>query len=212
MPNLSSHIQTFSVFDAPYAGHDLILESLDGFEIEKVGNSSVEYFTNRWNATVGPPIDQSIFIAKKDSLPLYPYTWNKRRQLRIGLASYIENDPIGEYHLFTGDVTSPFLGFGLLFKPTQIKAWAGNGVNHTEIILFDALTPGVNYEHLYELVFYPGNGLYVYADVVLAGSITTNLPTGTNNADDLIAVSMLNGTEGTQSVLAFSRIQFSQDN
>jgi hypothetical protein len=211
MPNLSSHIQTFSVLDAPYAGSDMQLESIDGFYKVLVGGATLAFVTGAWTATVGPDIDDSVVFQKIDAYPLYDYTWEKRRQLRFKLSSQIGNIPTGDFYFTTGDVYGNARGFGLVFTDTKIKAVCGGGAGISELELFAGLTPGDIYEHLYEFIFYPGNGVYVYVDGVFIGSITTDLPTGTLSAERLLDMIMYTPIAMEGAALKFSRIQFSQD-
>jgi hypothetical protein len=211
MPNLSSHIQTFSVLDAPYAGSDMQLESIDGFYKLLVGGATLDFVTGAWTATVGPDIDDSVVFQKIDLYPLYDYTWEKRRQMRFRLNSQIGNIPAGEFYFTTGDVYGSATGFGLVFTPTEIIARCGDGFDLTDLVLFTGLTPGDIYEHLYEFIFYPGNGVYVYADGVFIGSITTHLPTGTSSAERLLDMLMYTPIAMEGAAFKFSRIQFSQD-
>lgn len=187
------------------------LESIDGFTKTLIGGATLAFNMGAWAATVGPSIDDSIEFIKIDAYPLYAYTWEKRRQLRFRLSSQIGNIPTGDFYFTTGDVYGSATGFGLIFTDTKIKAVCGDGLGLSELELFAGLTPGDIYDHLYEFIFYPGNGLYIYVDGVFIGSITTHLPTGTSLADWLLKMTMYTPIAMEGASLRFSRIQFSQD-
>jgi len=211
MPNLSSHIQTFSVLDAPYAGNDMVFDAMDGYYSVLTGGAQLIYSDGAWWASAGPAAGDGLTLLKRDLFPLYSYTWNKRRQLRFRLESMAHDDPTGWCWLLTGNPYGPWRGFGLVFTPTEIIARCGDGVDFTDLVLFTGLTPGDIYEHLYEFIFYPGNGVYVYVDGVLIGSITLTLPSGTLNSERLLYIDMYTDTINKTKQLGFSRIQFSQD-
>ena len=211
MPNLSSHIQTFSAYDAPYAGSDLQFDAIDGYYISKADSAQITFNIGAWNLITGPTLNDYITMMKRDLFPIYTYTWTKRRQLRFRLQSQIDNDATGYYLIGTGCVAGMNNAFGLKFTPTKIMGFSVKSAPETEIDLITGLTPGEQYEHLYEIIFYPGNGVYFYVDGVLIGTITTDLPEGTPSADYIVDIEMLNDTNGIQCVLAFSRIQISQD-
>ena len=78
MPNLSSHIQTFSVLDAPYTGNDMQFESMDGMYSVLSGGAALVFAAGAWSADVGPTLNDSLSLIKQDSFPLYDYTWDKR--------------------------------------------------------------------------------------------------------------------------------------
>lgn len=211
MPNLSAHIQTFSVLDAPYAGSDLQFDALDGYYINKAATAQLQFNIGAWYLITGPTLNDWITMMKRDLFPIYQYTWSKKRQLRFRLQSQIDNDATGYYLIGTGNVAGMSNAFGLKFTPTKIIGFSVSVAPGAEIDLITALTPGEQYEHLYEITFYPGNGVYFYVDGVLMGSITTHLPTGSTSADYIVDIEMLNDTNGIACVLAFSRIQMSQD-
>lgn len=211
MPNLSSHIQTFSVLDAPYAGNDMTFESMDGFYNVLSGAAALAFAAGAWSATVGPTLNDSLSLIKQDSFPLYDYTWDKRRQLRLKLSSQVTNDPTGEFYLACGNPYGPWEGFGLVFTPTEIIARCGDGSAFTDLVLLTGLTPGDVNVHLYEFLWYPTNGVYIYVDGVFVGSITTDLPSGAGSANRLIDMELMNNAAGESAELRFSRIIFSQD-
>lgn len=211
MPNLSSHIQTFSVLDAPYAGNDMNFESMDGFYTVLSGGAQLIFSEGAWYASATGTISDSLNLIKRDAFPLYSYTWDKRRQLRLRLSSQVIVGSTGFCYLMCGMPFAPWTGFGLVFTPTQIIARCGDGIDIADLVLFTGLTPGVTYEHLYEFIFYPGNGVYVYVDGVLIGSIITFLPSGTTASDRILTIEMLNEAVFQGYELGFSRIQFSQD-
>ena len=211
MPNLSSHIQTFSVLDAPYAGNDMNFESMDGFYTVLVDPSQLMFSEGAWYASATGLTNTSLTLIKRDAFPLYSYTWDKRRQLRLRLSSQVIVGSTGFCYLMCGMPFAPWTGFGLVFTPTEIIARCGDGIDVADLVLLTGLTPGDTYEHLYEFIFYPGNGVYVYVDEVLIGSITTFLPSGLTASDRILHIEMLNEAEFEGYSLGFSRIQLSQD-
>jgi hypothetical protein len=211
MPNLASHILTFSLVDRPYADIDMILESMDGFTIYKSAGAQILFDSGAWNLSVGPTVDDYIDLIKEDDLPVYPYTWDKKRQLRIMLSSQIQDYPTQVQALTTGEVYNAATGFGLYFYPTKIQAVCGDGMDIATLDLITGITPGDIETHLYEFLFLPGNGLYINIDGSPAGSITQHLPTRDDTAKRLLAIHMYNETDGLGAAFRFSRIQFSQD-
>ena len=211
MPNQSSHILTFSTFDLPYAGSDLQFDALNGYYISKAETAQIIFNLGAWYLNTGPTLNDWITMTKRDLFPIYTYTWTKRRQLRFRLQSQIDNDPDGYYRLGTGNVAGMNHAFGIKFTPTKIIGFSVKTAPEAEIDLITGLTPGEQYEHLYEIIFYPGNGVYFYVDGVLLGTITTDLPEGITAANYLLDIETLNATNGISCVLAFSRIQVSQD-
>lgn len=211
MPNLSSHIQTFSAYDVPYADSDLSFDSMDGYIVEKSETASITFNAGAWELCTGPTLNDYIDFYKKDRLPIYCYSWSKRRQIRFRLKSQIDNDPLGYYRIGSGELTGGGCGFGLKLEPTKVRGFAANAVGETLLDLLTGLTPGDFCEHLYEIIFYPGNGVYFSIDGAFVGSITENLPEGDDDADRIAQINMFNDTNGIACVLAFSRIQISQD-
>lgn len=211
MPNLSSHIQTFSVLDAPYAGNDMVFDAMDGYYVVLSDPTQLIFSEGAWYANASGLDKSCLTLVKRDAFPLYSYTWDKRRQLRLRLSSQVANGSTGYCYLMCGMPFAPWTGFGLVFTATEIIARCGDSIDIAELVLFTGLTPGDTYEHLYEFTFYPGNGVYVYVDGVLIGSITTFLPSGVYASDRILTIEMLNEAEFEAYSLGFSRIQFSQD-
>jgi hypothetical protein len=186
-------------------------ESMDGMYTSLSPTAALIYDAFVWSAVVGPTLNDFLTLINREWLSLCDYTWDKRRQFRLKLNSRCGNDPTGEYCLFCGDPGGPWMGFGLVFTPTEIIARLGNGSAHTDLVLFTGLYPGDEYVHLYDFLWYPTNGLYITVDGVFVGAITTDLPSGTNSANIFLYISLFNTTAGESAELRFSRIIFSQD-
>jgi len=165
---------------------------MDGYYTTMSDPTQLIYFDGAWFASVSGLDRPSLNLIKRDSYPLYSYTWDKRRQLRFRLSSQVNGGSTGFCYFMCGMPFAPWTGFGLVFTPTEIIARCGDGIDIAELVLFTGLTPGDTYEHLYEFIFYPGNGVYVYVDGVLIGSITTFLPSGVYASDRLLTIEMLN--------------------
>lgn len=211
MPNLSSHIQTFSTIDSPYAGNDFTMEGLDGFLQATQNGGATTWDGKKWVINSGMTFEALAEIQKIDELAIYPYTWTKRHQLRTRVQSCIANDPLGNYWIWHGNPDGPFNGFGLIFTPTKIQAMTGNLISTTLLDLITGLTPGDNQTHKYELVFYPGNGLYISIDDVFVDKIVDTLPDNDSDAYYVFDIRCFNGTNQEGGSIALSRLQISQD-
>jgi len=211
MPNLSSHIQTFSYVDNPYAGNDFILEALSGFLTQTQNGGDITWDGYKWVINTHQTLNGGANIQKIDELAIYPYTWAKRHQVRTRVESTIANDPLGDYFLWHGNPDGPFNGFGLIFTPTKIIGRTGDLTSTTDLDLIIGLEPGTPYQHKYEMIFYPGNGVYFYIDEVFVNKIVDTLPYDDFDAYFVFKIQCFNGTDTMGGSIALSRLQISQD-
>ena len=118
-------------------------------------------------------------------------SWDKKRYFYVLLQAYIETS--GWVQVYSGyppgsgsqPCTSEHMGFKLQMEGGVIKMYAtvANGTNETTLYLQDyEIRPEL------EAILYPGEKAEFYVNKVLKGTITTNIPTGENEAVELMHI------------------------
>jgi hypothetical protein len=117
---------------------------------------------------------------------LWKATWSKRRILSF----FIKASPLSyvRIRIYSGIwyMASAYPTFGVYIDNNTSStnpylvgfSWNGTSLTTVNLTQLSANTP-----YLITMEFVPGQGIYFYIDGVLQGSITSNLPSGTANAD-----------------------------
>ena len=142
--------------------------------------------------------------------PIVPLTWAKARNIITRSQYYMDDNATGIIRFFTGKLGN-YNHMGFEASGSKLYGINGNsgGTTTTELASY---SPGaVGGEILLEAILFPGNRVEFWADGALAGTSTTNIPTGTSRAELLFEWNCDNGSTTNQVEIMFNHAQFYQE-
>lgn len=122
-------------------------------------------------------------------------TWDKVRRFRVNLRFWTASDEIA--HIVMGEIQAPsqlantYRHIGFKLDNNNLYASVGNGSVETEILV---KTIAAYSKTELEAILTPGKDCKFYVDRELVATITSNLPSGTTDAEDLFQASIYNKT------------------
>ena len=127
------------------------------------------------------------------------FSWGKKRF--FGMRVFLTPAPDKIFHLVSGYITNffavintePHIGFKM--DGPDLYGTVGNGTAESTLLLLTLLDPGY---YTLECVLTPGVECRFYVNGVDVGAITTNLPTGTAQADLMFFATIANTTDETR--------------
>lgn len=139
-----------------------------------------------------------------------PFTWAKKRHFRITFSTYCDDSATAILRVVTG-YPGNYNHFGFQIASGKFSAICGNESSET-ITDIETYSPGpIDEEIAFHAIFYPGEKVEFYLAGVLTATITTNLPTGTNEADYVIYIALDNNSTTNNLNLAFNHFQVYQE-
>ena len=91
----------------------------------------------------------------------------------------------------------------------KLMGACGNGTASSEVLLVSGLAS--TWEGVLEAIFYPGTKVEFYVDGVYKDKIDTNLPAGTDSADDIVDMWIRTGGSAVNRILECSEWMFLQE-
>jgi len=144
------------------------------------------------------------------SRPITTLTWAKKRHLRITFTTYCDDSATAILRVLTGYPGS-YNHFGLQIADGKFSAICGNGSSET-VTDIETYDPGAIDETIeFHAILYPGVKVEFFLSSVLAATITTNLPTGTNEATYMIYFHLDNNSTTNNLNIAFNHFQIYQE-
>lgn len=210
MGNILFHLQFPTVPDPASMTLESWFESLDGWEQFKSGSANIVLDADKVTMTTGTTISSVATIIQRFLYPPKDLTWGKNRTFRLKMRIDHANDANSNNRIYTGSPSTNNRGFGFKFTNTKIQGYSQNGAAEQTVDLITGLTPPWTATHLYEAIFLAGSKIDFYIDGVLVGTLTAGLPTGTTNAEQLIGITIINGT-AVGHTLSLSAIRATQE-
>jgi len=142
--------------------------------------------------------------------PLITLTWAKKRHFRIRIEIEADNSATAILSIVTGYPGS-YNHFGFRIADGKLSVVSGNESSET-VTDIKSYDPGaIDEEILFHAIFYPGDKVEFYLSSVLAATITTNLPTGSNKADYIIYIELDNNSTTNSHKIHFNHFQVYQE-
>ena len=140
-------------------------------------------------------LNSRVRISKETRHSIIAFDWAKDRTWRAKVRVVSDVDSALEVWIGTGYVFSrECLGF--VFTGGFIYARAATDVSNTDVQVENNPAGGFDVEHSYKIIYTAGIKAEYYIDDVLVATITTDLPTGTDEAEILTHLELRN-TSGT---------------
>lgn len=178
MGNLLSHVQFLDFSEALGFQIEEIMAALDNFTNQAMNAATIILadglctITGNTTGSTAAWVQRFIMLCRRD------LSWDKKNILEVYASWTRRAAPDEDMFIRRGDRALPDPGFGFHTRNDGIYGHAGDGAAFTELKLQD-LGPGAfGTEAIYKATLIPGTRVEFYIDGVLAGIITTNLPSG----------------------------------
>jgi hypothetical protein len=183
MPNLLFHLQ----FPAPALPAQIVVdshfESIDGWDVSVGSPGSVVLDADKVWLSTGGGAGAWAGIVERMAYPRAPLTWSKPRQFKLKARLDVFSDTGSMIYICTGNRGTNRRAFGFRFFNTVIRGFSKNGGAESYVSLVTGITAPYTRDEVYEAVFTPGSKIDFFIDGVLKGTLTTSLPTGTEDAE-----------------------------
>lgn len=142
--------------------------------------------------------------------PIVALTWAKARNVITRLQYYMDDNATGIIRFFSGK-RGNYNHIGFEFSGSKLYGinGASGGSTSTELASYSAGAAGA--EILLEAILFPGEKVEFWVNGTLAGTSTTNLPSGTSRAEQLFQWECDNGGTTNQVEIMFNHAQFYQE-
>lgn len=184
-------------------------DTLDGFDPTVAGTGTITFDFDRVTLSTGANALSSALIGKALENPIGPLTWAKKRNLKLRPYVLVANDATPVIQIFTGNVLAAGLGMGFIFERTKVRAFLRNaaGIEYADLVT-GLVCPWAN-TYTLEVIWTPGVKAEFYIDGVLKGTLTTRLPTGTTDANQLFAAKV-ESTDAADHQIILSQVLLQQ--
>jgi len=178
-----------------------IFESIDGYE-QDIGGAGGSFSLGVNSVQLITGADQYEYVCLyKRSLYQNDFSWAKKRSVKIGMRiTAVINTRIlfgtGECNEQAGGIVND-MKIAFLVQNGNIYGLTADGSSYTTSD-FGAISAGTDYS--LRIDFVPGVSAKFYIDGVLEGTITTNLPSGTSNADHLFTAYLETRTSASKTM------------
>jgi len=182
-----------------YIWYHTFFDSIDAFMQNPIGAGSISLGEDGVTLDTGVTAGDGAELARRKTNVgslLVDGSWDKDRLLQVSA-----NINIGEGTEFFigiggGNINTVFIDFR--FSGGTCYGRCNDGATLTEITLFSYPTDyDITLPHTYEIRFTAGTKIEFYIDGTLLDSITTNLPSGTTDADYLLAAAIYSAATDT---------------
>lgn len=165
-------------------------DTLDAVDVTVNGTGTITLDFDRVTLSSGAIAGGSALVGKSLHYPYGPTTWAKERKLKLRASVHVDADSSPDIKICTGYPTAVTRGFGFVFTATKIRGLVANNTGQVLVDLVTGLTAPYTTDNTFEAIFTPGVKVDFYIDGVLKGTITTKLPTGTNDSDQMLFMSV----------------------
>lgn len=179
-------------------------ESFDNFIVNKTGTGTITYDGAAVILSTGTTSGSAVEIFKNYDYPINEMSWSKVRRIRSKVR--IGTNTSQEIHILSGDLYN-YRHIGFQVVNNLLYGTVADGSTEATLLLETLIGSAIR---LLEAVLTPGVECRFYVDGVDKGAITTNLPTGTLNAYNVILLYILN-SEAADKTLALSEWVFLQE-
>jgi len=190
--------------------HNIIFESLDGFQVLTAETGSVSQCIYHVTVSTGPTWGGMGHIAKLFDRPTEAYSWNKKRTFHVTVAASISPDPGPWIYIGIGDPMAFDKGIAFYFFQDKIRGLSFDGSDLETVDLITGLGPGYTFYGDLKFIHNPGENVKFYIDGILKGTATLYIPAGYIDEPTIFQAHASNGAE-QQHTLEFAQIRFDQD-
>lgn len=190
--------------------HNIIFESLDGFQVIAGGTGSVTQYELKITLSSGATWGGKGFIRKHFNLPTEAYSWDKKRTFRARVNASISPDSGPWVLIGIGDPMAYEKGIAFYFFEDKICGLSCDGSDLETLDLVTGIGPGYVFEGDLKFIHSPGENVKFYIDGILKGTATLYIPAGADDEPTIFQAHAENGGD-TQHVLEFSQIRYDQD-
>jgi len=169
-----------------------LFDSIDGIWQEKTGSAQILLSGNGVVLDTQTTANSGAKLRKLPYYLIHTPTWSKQRKLKTKARVIHSGTGSITCIIMTGEHIE-WIGFGFSFGLTTLDGVTYNGSGNMTSRTLETL-PSAPYDvtRTLEAIFYPGVKIDFYVDGVLKNTATTNLPTGTTRADELLWARVLN--------------------
>jgi hypothetical protein len=195
-----------SLYDATGVNYLPTFDSMDGMVKSPTGDGTIA-ITDGYPAITLPGNGGAAYLLQRpfENLPAdIDWTTRKRFKAQINVYAATLNDAI--YWLTIGSrLTSNHVGFCILGGKLYASV-GGGGVNTKSLALLDHSGGEYSFTARLEIDFIPGSAKF-YVDSILAATIITGLPTGTDEAKQLMTMYANEGSGSNLTLFSLYRYQ-----
>lgn len=174
------------------------------------GTGTVTFYDDYSKVSTGATAGALAKIYKEIDYPLVPLTWEKERILKIAARIYSLVDNICDCWIGSGSPTgNEFIGFKVTAGKLYSRCLSSAGETVAEIMDLGASAYTVTLNLKCHLQ--PGVRCDFWVDGVQRDAITTNLPTGDGDADEVISIRIENPGSNNDKRAQFSHSQLWQE-
>jgi len=191
------------------AVHVIDFTSLDGLDLYTSGTGYTTLNHNEVQVTADGPNGDGARI-KKELLYSYPaLTWNKKRSFSVKAAFGSYGSANNQLRIGLGAV-GVAIGFGFIVENNILRTYTYNGGLGTPHDIEDWSAGAFNNERDLKVIREAADCLKFYVNGALVHTATTNIPTGSTNAQIILSMQAMNIGIGDLCRLALSSWNFWQ--
>ena len=175
-----------------------------------VGSGSLTRNSDRLDLATNYTNPSSALIRRRLRQPIPTLTWDLKRHLVFQAYIDCDDTPTTTIHILTGfPGASNYMGFEV--SGGKLRGINGNsgGQSSVEILTFPQAFIGADI--VLEAIHFPAEKVEFWVDGILEQTVTTNLPTGTGQADYVGYLKVDNNSTANNVEIEFSHIQLYQE-
>jgi len=190
--------------------HNIIFESLDGYQVIAGGSGSVSQSDLKVTISSGAVWGGKGFIRKHFDLPTEAYSWDKKRTFSVRVKASISPDPGPWVFIGIEDPMAFAKGIAFYFFQDKICGISYDGSDLETIDLVTGIGPGYTFNGVLKFIHNPAENIKYYIDAILKGTATLHIPAGVTDEPIIFQAHAENGAD-QEHILEFSQIRFDQD-
>ncbi len=190
---------------------------LDSYEVEgagwqdaDTGDGAMFLYSDHREMQTGSTNPSTYENRLHSSYPIPTLTWANKRHLLITILANHEDSATAIMRIITGHTDDNYFGFQI--ADGKLSAICGNAPGSQTVTDIKSYDPGAIDETLaFHAIFYPAVKVDFYVNGTLEATITTNLPTGTSNADYIIGFNLDNNSTTNNVNIRLNHFQLYQE-
>jgi len=171
-----------------------LFESIDGYLKSTSGTGKINLTGLYLELSTGTTSGSVAYLRRKYTYSTFTTTWDKNRKIRTKL--YVSSNSAQTVWVISGE-RGKYRHIGFKIVDNTLYGTVGDGTAESTLAIMSFLSGA---EMILEAVLTAGTQCEFFVDGVSQGTLTTNLPTGTGFALDLIHVYITNTAAANKSI------------